>query len=151
MLHAMYKFMSRIITLSRTSAEEAFANLRSPRNLPHIMGPTLTCTLVNLQVKKVMNSLLHQITQEVLAGLEKLFIRSGYPSTNESLWQSSLVGETIKAKSCRAPNEGEIRKPDTRNGTGPFNPSYGIPKEKLWAVGVEIFSVFHPNNMIHNC
>jgi hypothetical protein len=71
MLYAMHYFMGRLITFTKTSAVDAVTNLRSPALLPYI--PTLTSTLLNLQIKKAMNSLLFEFTRDVLDGLGHLF------------------------------------------------------------------------------
>jgi hypothetical protein len=72
MIHAMHCFMSRIITFTMESAEKAVATLRRPQLFP--FAQVLTSTSLNLQVKQAMQSLLREITSEVLAELEKAML-----------------------------------------------------------------------------
>jgi hypothetical protein len=72
MLYAMHYFMSRIITFTKESAKEVVTSLRAPRMLPYNTGPTLTSTLLNLQIKQTMLTLLKHIMRDVLGGLEQL-------------------------------------------------------------------------------
>lgn len=68
MLHAMHCFMSRIITFTKDSAEKAVSRLRRPQVFPSAQA--LTSTLLNLQVKGAMQSLLRETTNKVLSGLD---------------------------------------------------------------------------------
>lgn len=70
MLHAMHFFMSRLITFTNASAKEVIGRLQNPSVLP--FKPTLTSTLLNLQIKQAMQSLRHDITGDVLTSLERL-------------------------------------------------------------------------------
>jgi hypothetical protein len=72
MLHAMHYFMSRIITITKASAERAVERLRRPQLLPFEQAAqVLTSTLLNLQIKQAMQNLLRDMTGQVLKGLEK--------------------------------------------------------------------------------
>lgn len=65
--------MSRNITFTKNSAEKAAARLRRPQVLPS--AEVLTSTLLNLQVKQAMQSLLRDMTKAVLEGLETTILR----------------------------------------------------------------------------
>jgi len=72
MLYTMHYFMSRIVTFTKESVKEVITSLRAPRMLPYTTEPTLTSTLLNLQIKQTMLSLLKHIMRDVLSGLEQL-------------------------------------------------------------------------------
>jgi hypothetical protein len=69
MLHAMHYSMSRILTFTKESADEAISSIRMPMKLPY--AKSMTSKVLNAQIKCVMNTLLYEITREVLEGLEK--------------------------------------------------------------------------------
>jgi len=74
MLCAMHWFMSRIITFTKGSAEKVAESLPRLRVSPSPQA--LTSTLLNLQVKQAMHSLLRDMTKAVLDGLEKAILGS---------------------------------------------------------------------------
>lgn len=82
----MHYFMSRIITFTAESGEKAITHLRAPRLFEIVNGPTLTSTLLNLQIKQVMQALLEEMTRAVLDGLERIVLG---PKTKAS-WASSF-------------------------------------------------------------
>lgn len=61
--------MTRSLLFTDDSAKRAMRSLKSPIQLPY--SPDVSSRLVTRQVKHVMYTLLHQVTAEVLEGLEK--------------------------------------------------------------------------------
>jgi hypothetical protein len=86
MLHAMHYFMNHIITFTAESAEKAVTHLRAPRLFEIVNGPTLTSTLLNLQIKQAMQALLKEMTRAVLDGLDHILLG---PKTKVS-WASTF-------------------------------------------------------------
>jgi hypothetical protein len=78
----MHYFMSRIIMFTDESAKKAITHLRAP--IFEIIGPTLTSTLLNLQIKRTMQTLQMDMTRLVLEGLQRVFLG---PKTKAS-WAS---------------------------------------------------------------
>jgi hypothetical protein len=68
MLHMAFYLMEHIPIISKESAELAVKCLRAPKMLP--FEPALVSTLVTRQIKQTMQSLLDDLTAEVLEGLE---------------------------------------------------------------------------------
>lgn len=69
MIHAMHYCMSRILTFTKESADIAISSIRLPTKVPYTKS--MTSKVLNAQIKCVMNTLLRDITREVLEGLEK--------------------------------------------------------------------------------
>jgi hypothetical protein len=69
MLYATEYFMTRSLLFTDDSAKRAMRSLKRPMQLPY--SPDVSSRLITRQVKHEMCKLLHEVTAEVLEGLEK--------------------------------------------------------------------------------